>query len=252
MKNIFILISLFLLTWCTWNYQEKTIKTTPSKTISKTTEELLLEKQKAEAVLKQIKKEEDKVMSKVLDSFLNSEEIDIQKELLNTQNRYNDLLWPILEYEHEIVENQTWSTASWNTLSWSIINEQERSDLDELFNSSTWSIYSWEVKIIDSNNEDTSNNIIEKNNHTLIKNEDIPEYKHESKVWNSWTYKSYVWVKDICKWGLKMIKKDRTESWLFINSCNKMISSFELDFWWIKVHYLDKEWNKKDEFVTIN
>jgi hypothetical protein len=52
----------------------------------------LLEKQKAEAVLKQIKKEEDKVMSKVLDSFLNSEEIDIQKELLNTQNRYNDLL----------------------------------------------------------------------------------------------------------------------------------------------------------------
>jgi hypothetical protein len=46
-------------------------------------------------------------MSKVLESFLKSEEINIQQELLNTQNRYNDLLGPILEYEHEIIETQT-------------------------------------------------------------------------------------------------------------------------------------------------
>jgi hypothetical protein len=48
--------------------------------------------------------DEDKIMSTVLESFLTSEEIDIEQELLNTQNRYNDLLGPILEYEHEKIE----------------------------------------------------------------------------------------------------------------------------------------------------
>jgi fructose-1,6-bisphosphatase len=110
MKKIFIIISLFILAGCTWNYQDKTVEIDTK--IAKTIKELELEKQKAEEVIKLIKEDEDKVMSKVLESFLKSEEINIQQELLNTQNRYNDLLGPILEYEHEKVETQTGSTAS--------------------------------------------------------------------------------------------------------------------------------------------
>jgi hypothetical protein len=49
-----------------------------------------------------------------------------------------------------------------------------------------------------------------------------------------------------------MIKKDWSEKWLFVNTCNKMISSFELDFWGIKVQYTDPQWLLKNEFVTIN
>jgi hypothetical protein len=121
--------------------------------------------------------------------------------------------------------------------------------LDKLFNTNTWSVYSWEVKI-EEKYEIKAEEKSESDN-TII-NQDTPEYEHDIKIWNSWTYKSYIWVKDICKWGLKMIKKDMSEKWLFVNTCNKMISSFKLDIWGIKVDYTDHEWNKKEEFVSIN
>lgn len=258
MKKILITLLLIFLSSCTWNYKNWDIqKNIDSQEVQELEKELVeLEQKKAKETLEKIKLENE-IASEVLENFLKSWTFNIKEEIARTKEKYNDNLWPILEYEHEKIEETIEKTATWETLSWTTIETQtwsvNNTEDIKLEKEENISVYSGEVKIISD-----KKNIAEKNDNQIqseeIENKKKSEevtYNTQEKKWRSGTYTMYIWISDNCKWWLEMTDLENNKKWLFENTCEKMIYNFELAVWGIKVFYNNQEWNKKEEFVSI-
>lgn len=123
MKKISIIIMILVLSWCSWNYKNWDIQENiDAKTAEEIQDELdQLEQQKIKETLAKIELENE-IASEVLDSFLNSDNFDVKAEIKKTKEKYNDSLGPILEYEHEEIQEEekeiNLETLTWSTLSW--------------------------------------------------------------------------------------------------------------------------------------
>lgn len=249
MKKILILLTLTLLTSCSWNYKNWDIqKNIEAEDVKQFEQELLeLEQKKAKEALEKIKLENE-IASEVLENFLKSEDFDIKAEIEKTKEKYNDSLGPILEYEHEKkeeVETNTGATLTGSTLSWTIIDTD---NLETEENESNNETYSWEVKLVDNKQE---SNTDQKTVETESEAEEEVTYNTQEKKWRSWTYTMFIWLSNNCKWWLQMTDLEWNKKWLFENSCEKMIYSFELAVWGINVSYNTQDSQQKTEFVSI-
>ena len=262
MKKISLLIMILVLSWCSWNYKNWDIQENiDAKTAQELQDELdQLEQQKIKETLAKIELEND-IASEILDDFLKSDNFDIKEEIEKTKEKYNDSLGPILEYEHEVIQEEeeeeeeeednleslTWSTLSWtilDTKSWSINNNNNNNIIENI--QDNWNVYSWEVKII----SDDSDSLINTDNE-IIEEEIENQFVTESKTGKSWVYTMYIWVTDNCSGWLEMQDLEQNKKWLFENSCEQIIYDFELAVWGIDIYYNTADWWEKTQFVSI-